>query len=532
MISFSNPFTPKGVSQLLQRLDARYPKIYLGIAAMVTALGYFALALVPILLLTAVLKVTSGIGAADSFAAWLGLLVWLLIGITSGVILATMLLVKTHMPAGLGLKDDKAPRLYELLEEMSAHYNSPAIDRVIVHDQCSLDLIPVPRFGLPLLKVNVLYIGLPVLQCLSPTQFRGVMARRLGQYAASANKLTHWIYRFRQYCHQYQRFYRKQKNPIYLPIKWFFRLYTPLLNAVTLYAARRDELVADACVLDIMNDEELADMIIRYEVSNHFLKTKYWPKIFSMLRNSQGNPQHTPHLSMAKVMRSALTENESAQIIKELMNSETSRQEIKPNLHARLENIGQRRLNMPPPVMETAAQRYLGNAFSAVIKLLDKQWLARYASSSRSKKNTDIKAVDENDTTSTDFTTDAQSTDPDRNNLEQLKSKASEGRLTSHDAIKMARLTEKLEGKQAAVALYQRILEQDPNNAETLFDVGRILLTEKDKSGVKILEKAMQLNEGCVAQACWMLANYFKSIGDEKQSRQYLERAANVGNAA
>jgi tetratricopeptide (TPR) repeat protein len=530
MISFSNPFTPKGISQLLQRADERYPKVYLGIAVVVTALGYFALALVPILLLTAVLKLLFGVASADTFAAWLGLLIWLVIGIATGTILAAMLLVKTHMPAGLGLKDDKAPRLYELLDEISARYNSPSIDRIIVHDQCSLDLVPVPRFGLPLLKVNVLYIGLPVLQCLSPTQFRGLMARRLGQYAASTNKLTHWIYRFRQYCQQYQRFYRKQKNAIYLPLKWFFKIYTPILNTVTVHAARRDELVADAYVLDIMNDEELADMIIRYEVSNHFLKTKYWPKIIAMLRKNQGDPQHTPHVNMAKVMRSALTENESAQIIKELMNSETSRQEIKPDLHTRLENIGQRRLNMPPPVMETAAQRYLGNAFSAVLKLLDKQWLARYSASSRSKKNTAVKALDEQVTTS--ITADTQAEDSDSARLEELKKKAGEGNLSSHEAITMARLTEKLEGKAAAIALYQRILKQDPNNAETLFDVGRILLTQKDKSGIKILEKAMQLNKGCVAQACWMLANYFKSVGDEQQSKHYLKRAASVGDAA
>ena len=536
MISFSNPFTLKGISQVAQRLCDRHTKIYLGLAAIITATGYIALALFPVLFLAAIMKITFGIGAANTFAAWFSLFLWLLIGTATGIVTYTLLRIKTLMPSGLGLKADKAPRLYELLNEMSAHYRTPAIDRIIIHDQCSLDIVPVPRFGLPLLKVNVLYIGLPVLQCLAPTQFRGALARRLGQYAATSNKLTHWIYRFRQYCQQYQRVYKKHNEPVYQPLKWFFKLYTPFLNAVTVQAARLDELEADTYALDIMNDEELADMIIRYEVSQYFLKNKYWPKIHAMLRKNPASPEHTPHVNMAKVMRNALSENESAQTIKELMNSDPLWHDFVPDLHTRLANIGQTRLNMPPPVMETAAQRYLGNAFGAVLKLLDKQWLAKYASTTRATKQPVKKTEQQITTTSLpEFEDDNDGyvdSDGDRQRLNVLRENARQGKLSNHDAIEMARLTEKVEGKAAAIALYQRILKQDPNNAETLFDVGRILLSQNDKSGVQLLEKAMQLNKGCIAQGCWMLAKYFKATGDEKQSRHYLERAASVSDAA
>ena len=45
-------------------------------------------------------------------------------------------------------------------------------------------------------------------------------------------------------------------------------------------------------------------------------------------------------------------------------------------------------------------------------------------------------------------------------------------------------------------------------------------------------EKAMQLDKGCIAQACWMLAKYYKALGDDDRSKEYLERAANVSAAA
>ncbi len=524
MISFSNPFTLKGISQALQRLGNRQAKINLAIATTVAVLGFFLLCLSPLLFLTAVLKITFGVATADSFMAWLGLFKWLLIGVTMGAITFSMLRVKMQMPSGLGLKQDKAPRLYELITEMRQSYNAPAIDRVIIHDHFSLDLVPVPRFGLPVLTTNVLYIGLPVLQCLSPSQFRGTLARRLGQYSAKSNKLSHWIYRWRQFCSQYLRSYGRQKHTIYIPMQWFFKLYTPFLNAVTVHTAREDELEADAYALSAMNDEELADMVIRYEVCANFLKQKYWPKIFNMLRNNPSKPAHTPHLNMAKVVRDGLNENEFAQMMKELMNSEPSWQDIMPDLHKRLENLGQSKLNMPPPVMETAAQRYLGDAFGAVLKLLDKQWLAKNTSSEHKVKKTQPQKQAEN------LNEPAQGSD--RQMLTLLRDKARNGKLAGPEAVQMANLMEKVEGKAAAIVLYQQILKQDPTNAECLFAVGSILLSQNDQSGIKILERAMKLNSGCVAQGCWMLAKYFKAMGNEEQSKHYLKRAASVSAAA
>lgn len=531
MISFSNPFTLKGISQALSQLNDRYPKLMLGISATVTMAGYLFVGLFPFLFLMAVFKVGFGVGAADSFAAWLNLFKWIVIGVISGSVSYTMLRVKMHMPSGLGLKDDKAPRLYELITEMRQSYNAPVIDRVIVHDKFSLELVPVPRFGLPLLNTNVLYIGLPVLQCLSPSQFRGALARRLGQYSATDNKLTHWVYRWRQYCNQYQLSFAKQKSTVYFPLQWFYRFYTPFLNAITVHSAREDELAADAYALHIMNDEDLADMVIRYEVCTHFIKNKYWPKVFSVLRSNSAHPELTPHLSMAKVVKDNLSENEFAQTMKELMNADTSWQNTVPDLHHRLENLGQSKLSMPLPVMETAAQRYLGKAAGAVIKLLDKQWLAKHAASS-SMQHTEKTAEPATKEPVKGEVVNNNDTESDRQRLTELRNIARNGKLASHEAFEMASLMEKVEGKAVAVALYKQILKQDPNHADCLFAVGRILIAQNDQSGVKVLERAMQINSGCVAQGCWMLAKFFKTLGNEEQSKHYLERAANVSAAA
>lgn len=528
MKRFSNPFSRRKIAQVFSGLFNRSSNVSLVIATAVTGLGYILLALFPVLLLTTILKLTFGISAADSLAAWFSLLVWLIIGAVASVVSFSLFRFKMHMPSGLGLKEDKAPKLYALIDELREEYKAPKVKRIIIHDHFSLELIPVPRFGLPILKTNVLYIGLPVLQCLSPAQFKGALAHRLGQYSAVHNKLSHWIYRMRQYCQQYQRSYAKHKQAVYLPIQWFFRFYTPVLNRLTASVARKDELEGDAYALNIMNDEDLADMVLRYEVCNHFLKTKYWPKMHSLVRKNPANPEHTPHIAMAKVVRNSLTENEFAQIMNELMQSESNPEDSTPDLHTRLENLGQRKLNMPPPVMETAAQRYLGDAFGAVLKLLDKQWLAKYTPSARSKH----KRAASTSTTHKEDTDHEGSSSEERQRLNELRERARQSKLASHEAFEMASLMEKVQGKVAAIALYQQILRQNPKHADALFAVGRILISQNDPSGVNILERAMQLNSGCVAQGCWMLAKYFKATGDEVRSKHYLERAASVSAAA
>jgi len=549
MKSFSNPFSFQGIGLALGNLYQKQEKVYLALAASMTGLGYFLLALPPLLTLIGIFKILGGTSSASSFTAWLSVLLWIVITGVSGLITFAMLRSKTQMPSGLGLKEDKAPRLHELIAEIGQVYQVPNIDRIIVHDHCQLDMIAVPRFGLPLLKINVLYIGLPILQSLAPMQFKGALARKLGQFTAEHNRLTHWIYRWRKYCELYQRSYSRNKSPIYMPLTFFFKYYTPLLEAFTVEAARKDELEADMYALQVMNDKELADVILRQEVCSRFLKTKYWPKIFTMLRKTPKSADYLPHINMASVMRKALTENEFAQIMNELINAEPSWKDGMPDLHARLQHIGQTKLDMPPPVMETAAQRYLGDAYSAVIKLLDKQWLAKNGKSKSNSGQTGLKKTADSDPASTKHlikneipnkadsslleTTEVDEDLPlEEQKYQSLRNKARQSGLSQNEAYELATYAEKFEGKAAAITMYQKILKSDPTHSKTIFAVGRILLSSNDPSGVKILEKAMAMDKGVVAQACWILAKYYKTLGDDDRSKQYLERAANVSAAA
>ena len=561
MASFTNPFSMKGLSELLGKLHQKSPTSYNVIGAAVAITGVTLLALVPLMAVIAPLSISSAFSAS-----WLSGLIWIAISAVSIVALFSLIRSKIAIPSGLGIKQDKAPKLHELVDEMGLSYDYTKISKIVIHDHYGIDIVQVPKFGLPLLNTTVLHIGLPVLQSLSPMEFKGALSRKIGQYSARHNKLTHWIYRWRQFCAQYQKSYKKQNDWYYMPIKLFFNIYTPVLNLFTVHIARKDELEADTYALEMVNDEELADIIVRYHVCQQFMTMKYWPKVHSMYRKNPEGFTTLPHISMQKVMKSALNENEFAQSLKDLMSTDATWYATSPSLHERLEHLGQSKLNLPPPVMETAAYRFLGDAYSAVIKLMDKQWLAKQPTKSAkvqfdddvippsapkqeakptkakpAAKKVEVKheqAPDADNYVVEDSFIDAGTLDEpsdsgsEENRYAALKTKCAKNNLSDHEAYDLATLAETYETKKGAVAVYQKILKQKPRHGQTMFAVGRILLAENDAAGVKVLERAMELDKGCIAQSCWMLAKYYKAQGDDSKSRKYLEKAANVSAAA
>lgn len=506
-------FSAQGQSEKLQALYESKPEVYLRLALGFTLIGYFLIALIPLYFLSAVITLISGISDAKTWSDWQSLLVWLGIAAGSGFLTVLMLRLHVSSPSGLGIKPDKAPKLYELLDELQQSFKHPRIDRVVLHDNFSLEFIPVPRFGLPLLTVNVLYIGLPVMQSLSATQFKGMLARKLGQYSMQHNRLTHMIYRFRQYAALYQLAYTKQSREqwFYLPFKWFFQLYVPWLNALTVHAARRDELEADAYALQVMNNDEYADNLIRTAVVETFLQEKYWPKVNELISKQPPPADIMPHSSMSKALRSGLSDTEFAASLERLMKQDPPWNSAVPGLHTRLEHMGHRTLSLPPPVLESAAQRLLGTAFGAIVKLMDQHWLSKQGI--KPKKNT--RAPHHTPDTAGN----------EQHTYESLVRKSSQQQLNDDELWQLGELTEKIEGKAAAIGVFQKLLKRNSAHAKTWMSIGRILLSQQDATGVKALERAMELDPASTAQTCWVLAKYFKAQGNEELAKRYGAKA-------
>jgi hypothetical protein len=257
---------------------------------------------------------------------------------------------------------------------MRSNFKRPVIHRIVITPDYELDIIKTPRWALPVWSVNTLVVGLPVLQCLSARQFECVVARRLGQFSKRENPLTNWLYQLRPIWQQYRAGYRRQKGLGIEPMKWFFSVYAPIYSTCSVYAARQDELNADAYAMELYNDEEVLEMITADAVCRHYLRERYWPAVHKIAAiDTKTVP--VPHSKMAEAVHAMLKGKNLAELIDETLNEDPGRKNPVPTLQARIQNIGHSEPHRGEFDGTAAAIVYLGASMNGVITLIDKLWL-------------------------------------------------------------------------------------------------------------------------------------------------------------
>ena len=197
------------IHSLLQRFDTgveslaeTFPRGYLLAATVLAIAGYGWLLLFPWLVLAGISGAYEALTGQPA-VAWSRLLIWSTVTAGSALITCRMARYRPTLPAGIVLDRKKATALFDLVDELGRHYRRLGIDRVVISGEFALELVKTPYCALPLWSMNTLVIGLPLIQSLSPTQFRCALARRLGQFSKRRNPLGNWLYQLRQVWPQY-----------------------------------------------------------------------------------------------------------------------------------------------------------------------------------------------------------------------------------------------------------------------------------------------------------------------------------------
>jgi hypothetical protein len=348
---------------LLQRFDTGIeslaeicPRGYLLVATAFALAGYGWLLMFPWLVLAGITgdyEALTGQPAVD----WSRLLIWSAVAASAALVIYRIARFRPALPAGIVLDRKKAPVLFELVDELGLHYRRSVIDRVVLSGNFALVIEKTPCSALPVWSTNTLVIGLPLIQSLSPTQFRCALARRLGQSSNRRNPLGNWLYQLRGIWPQYA-ISTKDSDPGFQPVSWFFLIFAPLYQRISLPAARLDELAADSYAMEVCSDEEMLDTITTETVCRLYLEEKYWPtyrKLTARVRELMPKP----HTGMASVLRSGLQDDRCQDWLIKVMEREPRRDDPMPSLAKRVENIGHRKPRMNGIAFESAATVYL-----------------------------------------------------------------------------------------------------------------------------------------------------------------------------
>jgi hypothetical protein len=483
--------------QLVERLESRAqadPKGYRRKVVRFAALGYAYIATaLSVLLVLAAAVIYLGIHHP---APLLKLL--LPIGALALVILRS-LAVRIEPPEGIPLSRAEAPALHNAIDAVNHSVRGPSLHALLVDSDMNAGVVQVPRLGI-FGSRNYLVTGLPLLQALTPTEFRAVLAHELAHLSRRHGRLGVWIYRVRATWEQLLTSLEARRSVATGVFRRFFEWYVPVFNAHTFPLMRTHEFEADRLAADAVGGDALGHALGRLAVADGFLHTRYWPSVLSGAGDDPAPPR-TAFTQLAGRIRDAALDERSEGWLDAALSEEPGPTDSHPALAQRLAALGldPSVLRTPDDDQERAADVYLGERATELAKQLDTQWHREIARAWRSEHKR------------------VQAERAELRTLEEQR-----GSLDPEKQFTLAQLTEEHRSLEESLLRYREILETHPDDARARYAVGRILLELRDDAGLAELDRAMELDPDAVLPACELAIAYLSERGREAEATRYF----------
>jgi hypothetical protein len=368
----------------VNQLFSRYPRTYIASLCLLALSGYAFVLVFPVLVIASFFNmydILFGVAAVE----WWHALTWFLIMLLSAQISYRMFIIRPVPAVGFTMPESKIPKVYEVVKRLQAHFKRPTIHRIIISANYELDIIKTPRWMLPVWSSNTLVIGLPLLICLTPSQFEQMVARRIGQFSKQHNMVTNWLYQLNGIWQQYSYIYSKQKNLESWFLKIFFMTYAALYKKFSVLAARKDELSADEYAMETYFHEEICEMITADALCRWYLDNRFWPAIDKAYSVKVKETQQ-PYRKLAAVIRGNLNTVTRPMLNNLLVDEISDPKNRYPSLHQRLDKIGHIEPVMKKYTGESAADFYLGTSLNGALNLMDKLWFKTKKKKANQKK--------------------------------------------------------------------------------------------------------------------------------------------------
>jgi len=450
--------------------------------------------------------------------AMLAMLVWLVIDshrISTGavkiaivllvliLIIARSLWVQLHPPQGIIVRPEKAKYLFQTIEKIREALQAPKTHQVLLTNEFNAAVCQIPRLGIFGFPQNYLILGLPLMQALSPEQFRAVLAHEFGHLSGAHSKFGNWVYRVRRSWYQLMASFDGDDGVTAKIFTIFFDWYAPFFGAYSFVLARTNEYEADNYSAKIAGGKNLADALIALEVKHTVLEENFWPTLYKKADQTP-KPPNSLFQEMQKTFQAKLETEDLQKYLDQAMKRETSSADTHPALKDRLAALKQTS-TLPAPLKQTAAQYFFGNALPDFAQRLDKEWQQKVITSWQERYEY------------------AQISQKSLAELNQ-RSQTTHG-LTLDESLQRAAWTEEFESAAAALSLYREVLEMYANEPSAHFAIGRILLSQEQEQGIESLKKAMDVKADFTLPSCQLIYNFLMARGREKEAEPYYQRA-------
>ena len=417
-------------------------------------------------------------------------------------VLIKALWVKFESPAGYELNRLNSPLLFQELETLTKKLNTPRIHQVILTPEYNAAIMQTPRLGLFGWYKNTLFLGLELLMSMSPDQARSVLAHELGHLSGEHGRFTGWIYRVRLSWQRIMDSLEYQDGFSASLMRGFFYWYIPKFAAYSFALARDNEYSADKVAAKLTSSEDTAQALVNSHVLHDFLGEFYW-RPFLKQADTSPRPVSSPYQQLVVFLNDRPLETEAMKNrINRAMAEKTGHYDTHPALKDRL-NALQCEAMLPEPVGQSAALKWLGSNLPAIIKDFDQEWLQRNSS----KWNERYEYVKKG-----------------KSRLAELKAKGLSNQ-SPEEIWEYASLIEEMAPEVDSLPLYEFYHRKQPNDANALFAIGRLLLIKDDENGVEKMKLAMEKSPRFGLNACEWIIYFYRKRNNGKAADLWQKQA-------
>lgn len=467
-----------------------YALAVLGNVYVAVVLGTLLLVIVALLASLMVLK-----ALAVKLIVVVGVFIWPLL---------KSLWVKSEPPGGIEVTRAQAPELFRMIDGLRHALHAPRVHRVLVRDDLNAGVMQRPRLGLFGWMRNELLIGLPLMQALTPEQFRAVLAHEFGHLARGHGRAANWIYRQRLRWARLLEELDKVEGWGGLLFKPFFRWFAPYFNAFSYSMARANEFDADATAARLGAAHTAAEALVNVDVVARYLGERYWPGVHALADDLVRPEAVEPYTAFVGRVSTELDAASAEAWLAASLAQGRHAMDTHPSLQERLDALGQApRLALPGP--GEAADRLLGAQREVLARTFDQRWRDRIEDSWAERH---------------------QAVQADRQRLAALNARLAEGEaLTLQEAFDRACLTESAgHDPEAALAQLMTLQLDHPDESLLNFHVGARLLRRDDPMGCMLVEMAMAADENAIAAGCELLRDFHWRQGRTDEAHAWHAR--------
>lgn len=438
------------------------------------------------------------------------------IGIFLVVLIAIVvrsLFISIPPPEGRRVSRSEAPKLWNEVDALARMFNAPKVDEIVIDMDMNAAAAQRPRFGFFGGNQNYLLLGLPLMYALPPNEMRSVMAHEFGHFSGQHGKLGGWLYRLNETFSRIQHSLH-QNSANYL-FRSFYDWFQPRFDAISFAMRRQNEYEADAAAVRIAGSKAASRALMRLSYLSRALDEGVLDKLGEKVK-TQPAPPPDAFSQVKQGLAEALATMDLRTLLMRDLSDRTGYEDTHPSLTDRLqamselpaqENLDEVVADIRKPIVENAADEYLGATVPAIVSFYNQLYVDRVYP---------------------DWTEQHRAHTRNLGELESLRARAAENPLSRADQLEYAFLTLRLAEPSDALPMFQAMVDANPSDAEALYGLGESKLTLGDAAGEEHLRTASHLNIGLLESATKEIAAFRLKHGNgdlDTLKEEFLERA-------